>query len=203
MSTDEVTYSVDFDPDRWVAIDTRGMEPDEWALAQAQVSFDDAGEPDDEDGIRLLASALLTIHDQVEEMSDRLEIDYTAYVHMPTPSRPGAIALTAVVFSDEGTLDAQDVAEYAGANDPDVAEPPRVEPFTSQLGEGVRVRRFMVTEERRGLRRHRTVSLSYTYAWPVLDGEALVRLHVGGEDIALVEAAAADADALARAISLS
>lgn len=190
-----------YDKHVWVALDPRSQEPEEWAVEDATLCWQEAGVADpDADQVNPLATLLLTVYRQIEGVAERTGLEVTGFLHLPSPVQSGALATLTFADAEGEVFDRDDLAALAGAGAPDLVEPPVVTEVTTSLGTGMRVRALGRTTQRKGLRRLETVTASLGVAWWVPDVDLVVKLQLCSEDLEDVVRAEADFDRLAEAV---
>jgi hypothetical protein len=183
---------VDYDPDVWIEVN-RDVDIDEWAVQTARQCYEDSEIDPSDRQLTVLAT-------QLRELASRLDDAGgfgIALLHLRYPEEgPLTAALISAVDSGDGSEAGLRAA--AGADDPDLIEPPDVQWIETPLGVAMRVWRYVAHPE---LGRS-AVYAALTYVWHLPQHDADVRLTTSSFEIGELTLAAQDLDDLARGITI-
>ena len=196
----DLQVRIAYDTDVWVALDPRGQEAEDWAVADATLCWNEAGIAEPDPGqVSALSTLLYGVYREVQALAAGTDLEITGFLHLPSPDNSGAVALLTFA-DDDGVFDRDDLAAIAGVGADDLVEPAAVSDVTTSLGSGIRVRSLSRLVERQGLRRVETVIAGLAYAWWLPEVDAVVKLQLSSQDLEDVVRAESDFDALAQAL---
>jgi hypothetical protein len=179
---------VDYEPDVWLPLETADL--DAWASDSAAQCWAEAGLPEGDPGIALLATQLLYFGEKL--------VDEPALVffHLRHPEL-GPIAAVLVTSFDAGDGSDESLRELLGADDPALLEPATVERVDSQLGSAMRARRYLEGDPGNG---KSAVFVTVGYAWHVPMVESDIRLTTASFELGELALIEEDIDALAQVV---
>lgn len=197
----EPQVRIAYDQTTWVALDPGDLDPEDWAVTEATLCWQEAGvaEPAAEQ-VTHLATVLLAGQGRVADLARRADLDMTGFLHLPSPTAVGPVAVLTFADADGEVLGSDDLQALAGARAADLVEPAQVSELVTSLGAGVRVRSLTRATERHGLRKVETVTANLQCVWWVPDADVVVKLQVSTGDLDVLVAMSDDFDALAQSI---
>jgi hypothetical protein len=187
------TVDIELDTDVWIGVpgewtDETFSDHRDWAREVAEIVWNGVPPRPGEEGPDHLALTLAMVAESplMEDPARR------AFLWLPGPSSE-VLPVYLEAFAAEGDRD-DALRELTLADAPGAVEPPIVEPFVTDLGEGLRVLRYASDPE------DGAVVLTLSFAWRAEDLD--VRLWLSSFDTGLALRAMDDVDDLARAVRL-
>lgn len=186
----------EFDADTWVMLDPGDADPQDWAVAEADLLLEETGTPPDAEEITQLSTVLLAAHESADHLAGFV------LLHLPHPyGDAGPLAHLTAMDACDGSPQAMRV--LAGAEDPDLIEPAVVESFETPLGEALRCLRYAASRSSLvGLGGAEPVTMILTYLWHLPEHDADLRMTCASNDLGALTAILDDVDALARAVQV-
>jgi len=189
-----VSLEIDYDPSVWLEVDLQA-DLDEWSVQTAHRCFEESAIDASDRQLTILATQLYELVSRLTEAGGF----GMALIHLRYPEEGPLTA--ALIGATEGAGDGSETSlrALAGADDPDLIEPPDIQWIETRLGVAMRVWRY-ATHPQRG---RSGVYAALTYVWHLPQYDTNIRLTTSSFELGELTLAVEDIDELAHGVSMT